>query len=159
MTGPMPREEAVDVLHNLANHVHHGCPVPEAIYLNGNMVQVSITEDGLTDWLIALELPLPTWDLPGPWSHYQVAQWDESAFDALPFTIDSVRRIVCPDLDDHASCENADCSRVVCPAGPCEGYGTVVLGCGHDGRILCDEHVLDCRECVLDARDEWVDLR
>lgn len=153
MSGPMPREEAVDVLHNLANHVHHGLPAPTSIDLDGPLTVVTVHEDALADWLIALELPLPAWDLPGDWSRYQVAQWDDTAFDALPFRLDCVRKIHCPDVEDHKVCENVDCRSVICPAGPCQ-FGTVPLGCGHDHHMLCEGHVTDCRECVLDARSE-----
>lgn len=60
--------------------------------------------------------------------------------------------ITCPDAIEHRKCESTDCERIICPTGPCEGFAE--LACGHDGHILCDEHRMDCIECVRDARAE-----
>lgn len=72
--------------------------------------------------------------------------WSEAAAgidpdEPIPFTL----------VVDHAECEQRDCDRTICccKTGPCPNTTDQV--CTHH-QLLCDEHRLDCSDCLDDFR-------
>jgi hypothetical protein len=76
-------------LRAIAGMIEDGCPAPIGISILASGPRVQVRHEHLADWLIALDLPMPTWRLTSSWDG-ALAHWKPGTFDGLPFRLDCV---------------------------------------------------------------------
>jgi len=80
-----------DALASIADLIRGGLPVPIAIRpRDSDRVTVQPKAADLGDWLVALEVVWPQWDVTGEWAH---ASWPDGTFADKPFAIEACRKV------------------------------------------------------------------
>ena len=85
-------DKTIQVLQQVATLVGAGLPAPTSVTFAGRPA-VLVRGTDLADWLIALELPLPTWAPDRDDDTWEHATWPAGTFAEEPFEIRAVRRI------------------------------------------------------------------
>lgn len=88
--------EAADALRAIAELIDSGLPVPTGVHLccGRRPTEVQVASDDLGDWLLALDVALPTWHRDRIDSSYEHADWPDDAFDDKPFALSCCRELV-----------------------------------------------------------------
>lgn len=85
-------DKAIQVLQQVAGLVAAGLPTPTSVTFIRH-ANVLVRDADLADWVIALELPLPTWVPDRDDDTWEFATWPDGTFTEEPFTLSAVRPV------------------------------------------------------------------